>query len=47
MLANLSNRDRMTLAVGGSIALVLLLVFGVIAPYRDSLARLEIGRAHV
>lgn len=41
MLANLSNRDRMTLAVGGSIALVLLLVFGIIAPYRDSLTRLD------
>lgn len=41
MLANLSNRDRMTLTVGGSIALVLLLVFGVIAPYRDSLTRLD------
>lgn len=41
MLANLSNRDRMTLAIGGSLALVLLLVFGIIAPYRDSLARLD------
>ncbi len=41
MLANLSNRERLTLGIGGAVAFLLLLVFGVIAPYRDSLTRLD------
>lgn len=43
MPANLSNRERLTLGLGGAVAVLLLLVFGLIAPYRDSLARLDAG----
>lgn len=41
MLANLSTRERLTLGIGGAVAFLLLLIFGIIAPYRDSLTRLD------
>jgi general secretion pathway protein M len=41
MLSNLSTRERLTLGIGGAVAFLLLLIFGLIAPYRDSLDRLD------
>lgn len=41
MIGNLSRRDQLTLAIGGAIALLLLLIFVVILPYRDALHSLD------
>jgi general secretion pathway protein M len=40
-LSRLSRRDRTALTVGGIVVLVTLLVFGLILPYHEAMARLD------
>lgn len=41
MISQLSQRDRFALIVGGAVVVVVLIVFAVILPYQDALARLD------